>query len=104
MGVPAKDEIIMKRAELLDILLSAWTQFAWRSYVDHEPHLIDGGLSTLEEIRAVLVEHRMIHPKTGLPPGYPTDEKGGFAIRNPAKRRIFVPKSARNTKTKGKIK
>lgn len=69
------------KSELLQILLDAWTQFSWRSYVGSEPHLHDGGLKSLEEIRAVLVEHRMIHRKTGLPPDYPTDETGGFQRR-----------------------
>ena len=68
-----------KKKELLQILLDAWTQFAIRSYVKGKPHLTDAGLSILEQIRFVLVEYRLINGRTGLPPGYPTNETTGFA-------------------------
>ncbi len=51
----------------LEILADCWSQWCYRGTVDGKEAWTDGGLSTLEDVRAVLVQAGLICSETGKP-------------------------------------
>jgi hypothetical protein len=51
---------------LLNVLEDCWSQWCYRTKVHGEDKWTDGGLSTLEDIKNTLEEHKRIDPVTGF--------------------------------------
>lgn len=56
-----------QNALYLDLLDDCWSQWCYRGIRNGQPVWTDGGLSTLEELRAALVEAGRIDAETGMP-------------------------------------